>query len=113
MFVVAGALVLALLAWAGHRMLVSERPPGSGGASDALGSFIDVFDPARARADRDLQSQEHQGEVVPSPDDEDPPVSIDTVRMRATVRGPVRRRQTPSSPEPPGPRAPQPPPAGR
>jgi hypothetical protein len=107
-FVVAGALVLGLLAWAGHRMLTTDRP-GGGGASDALGNFIDVFDPARARADRDLQSKDHQGEVAPSPDDEDPPVSIDPVRMRATVRRP----RDPGSPEQPGPRAPQPPPAGR
>jgi len=108
-FVVAGAVVLALLAWAGHRMLTSERPPGSGGASDALGNFIDVFDPARARADRDLESKEHQGEVAPSPDDEDLPVTIDTVRMRATVRRPLK----PGPPAPPAPHAPQPPPAGR
>jgi hypothetical protein len=102
-FVVAGALVLGLLAWAGHRMLTGERPAGGSGASDALGSFIDVFDPARARADRDLQSKEHQGEVAPSPDDEDLPVSIDPVRMTARVR-----RSAPRAP-----RAPQPPPAGR
>ena len=87
MFVIAGAAVLVLLAWAGHRMLTSDNRAG-GGASDALGSFIDVFDPARARADRDLESKEHQGEVAPSPDDEDLPVTIDTVRMRATVRKP-------------------------
>jgi len=102
-FVVAGALVLGLLAWAGHRMLTGERPAGGGGASDALGNFIDVFDPARARADRDLESKEHQGEVAPSPDDEDLPVSIDPVRMTARVRRSAPR----------GPRAPQPPPAGR
>jgi hypothetical protein len=108
-FVVAGATVLVLLGWAGHRMLTSDRPPGGGGASDALGSFIDVFDPARARADRDLQSKDHQGEVAPSPDDEDPPVSIDVVRMRATVRRP----RSSGSPAPPGPRAPRPPHAGR
>jgi len=102
-FVVAGALVLGLLAWAGHRMLTGERPASGGGASDALGNFIDVFDPARARADRDLQSKEHQGEVAPSPDDEDLPVSIDPVRMTARVR-----RSAPRAP-----RAPQPPPAGR
>ena len=74
MFVIAGAAVLVLLAWAGHRMLTSADRVG-GGASDALGSFIDVFDPARARADRDLESKEHQGEVAPSPDDEDLPVT--------------------------------------
>jgi hypothetical protein len=95
-FVVAGALVLALLAWAGHRMLTSDRP-GGGGASDALGNFIDVFDPARARADRDLESKEHQGEVAPTPDDDDQPIRIDTVRMRATVRRP-RTRRPPAQP---------------
>ena len=71
----AGLLVVGLVAWAGHRMLTA---PGarSSGASDALGSFIDVFDPARARADRDLESQKNMGEVLPSPDDEDHPVWI-------------------------------------
>jgi hypothetical protein len=95
-FVAAGALVLALLAWAGHRMLTSDRS-GGGGVSDALGNFIDVFDPARARADRDLESKEHQGEVAPTPDDDDPPARIDTVRMRATVRRP-RSRRPPAQP---------------
>ena len=54
----------------------------------ALGNFIDVFDPARARADRDLDSKEHQGEVLPSPDDDDLPVRVDLESGRA----PVKRR---------------------
>jgi hypothetical protein len=70
---VALALVAVLVLWAGHRMLTSEGPHSSGMA-DGLGSFIDVFDPARARADDDLRSHKSMGEVLPSPDDEDHPV---------------------------------------
>jgi hypothetical protein len=86
-FGVAGLLVLGLVAWAGHRMLVN--PSGGGGAAvGALGNFIDVFDPARARADRDLDSREHQGEIIPSPDDDDALVRVDLSSGRARVRRP-------------------------
>ena len=73
-WVFAGAAVVlaALVIWAGHRMLTAPGPRG-GGASDALGSFIEVFDPARANAERDLQSHRNMGEVLPSPDDGDHP----------------------------------------
>jgi hypothetical protein len=85
-FVVAGLIVLGLVVWAGHRMLTEQRGDGSGVTADALGNFIDVFDPARARADRDLESKEHQGDVLPSPDDADLPVRVDldsgTVHIR-------------------------------
>jgi len=82
----AAALVVgALVLWSGHRMLRNGGAPSSG-ASDALGSFIDVFDPARARADRDLDSREHQGEIIPSPDDDDRPVRVDLSTGRAHVR---------------------------
>jgi hypothetical protein len=84
-FGVAGLLVLALVVWAGHRM-VTEHRDGTGGAADALGNFIDVFDPARARADRDLDSKEHQGEVIPSPDDDDLPVRVDLDSGTARVK---------------------------
>lgn len=105
-FAGAGVLVLGLIVWAGHRMLTTGGQAG-GGASDALGNFIDVFDPARSRADQDLKSKEHQGEVAPVPDDDDRPMVIDPVRMRVTVR-----RPTPPS-APPAPHGRQPPPAGR
>jgi hypothetical protein len=65
-------LVTGLVAWAGTRMLTAAGPRSSSMA-DGLGSFIDVFDPARARADEDLRSRKHSGEVLPSPDDEDHP----------------------------------------
>lgn len=69
----AALLVGGLVVWAGHRMLTSGEGRSSG-AADALGSFIDVFDPARSRADRDLESLKNMGEVLPSPDDDDLPV---------------------------------------
>jgi hypothetical protein len=79
-------LVLALVAWAGHRMLTGQRDGTSSATADALGNFIDVFDPARARADQDLQSKEHQGDVLPSPDDNDLPVHVDLDRGTARIR---------------------------
>ena len=73
-FAVAALVTLALVAWAGTRMLRSDAPRTSSMA-DGLGNFIDVFDPARARADEDLRSRKATGEVLPSPDgDEAHPV---------------------------------------
>jgi len=85
-FGAAGLLVLGLVVWSGHRMVTERRTGGSAGTAGALGNFIDVFDPARARADRDLDSQEHQGEVVPSPDDADLPVRVDLDSGTARIR---------------------------
>ena len=87
-FGVAGLLVLALVVRAGHRMVTGPRDGTSSGAADALGNFIDVFDPARARADRDLESKEHQGEVLPSPDDADLPVHVDLDSGTVHIRKP-------------------------
>jgi hypothetical protein len=84
-FVVAGLLLLGLVVLAGTRMLRHHDGTGSG-AADALGNFIDVFDPARARADRDLDSREHQGEIIPSPNDDDRPVRVDLSRGTARIR---------------------------
>lgn len=87
-FIVAGTLVLGLVVLVGTRML--RDGSGTGGAiSDGLGNFIDVFDPARARADRDLESQKHRGEVAPSPDDDDDvSIRIDLDSNTAHVRRP-------------------------
>lgn len=69
-WILPGVLVMALAVWAGHRALV--RADGSGaGIADAFGNFIDVFEPARARAARDLKDHENVGPVAPSPDDDD------------------------------------------
>ncbi|NYI43360.1 hypothetical protein BJ993_000440 [Nocardioides aromaticivorans] len=87
-FVGAGLLLLVLVVVAGNRVLRSDNPVSSGMA-DGLGSFIDVFDPARARADRDLKSHDNQGVVTPNPDDDDDrPVRVDLDRRVAKVRKP-------------------------
>jgi hypothetical protein len=79
-------LVLALVAWAGHRMLTGDRDGASSTTAGALGNFIDVFDPARARADQDLRSKEHQGDVLPSPDDADLPMRVDLDQGTARIQ---------------------------
>jgi len=85
---IVGVLVVGLVALASHRMLRGGSGRGTAMA-DGLGNFIDVFDPARARADRDLQSQKHRGDVLPSPDDDpDLQIRVDldsgTARIRRT-----------------------------
>lgn len=84
-FVGVALLLLALVVVAGNRVLRSDNPVSSGMA-DGLGNFIDVFDPARARADRDLKSHDNQGVVTPNPDDDDRPVRIDLDSGVAKVR---------------------------
>jgi hypothetical protein len=84
-FLLAGVAVLGLALWAGHRSLMAPRS-GTSGTADALGSFIDVFDPARARADRDLASRRHMGAVVPSPDDDERRSRVDLQRGTARIR---------------------------
>jgi hypothetical protein len=87
LFGVAGVIALGLVTWAGHRMLADPAPGGSG-AAGAFGGFSEVFDPGRARAEHDLDSREHQGEIVPSPDDDDRLVRVDLTSGRAHVRRP-------------------------
>lgn len=81
-------LVVGLVLWAGHRMLTS---PGSRstGMRDGLGNFIDVFDPAQSRADRDVQSDKNRKAVAPSPDPDDPTrIVVDLTINRARVPRP-------------------------
>lgn len=80
-----GLVLLVLVVLAGHRTLRRGGPSGSG-IADGLGSFIDVFDPARARADRDLESHDNQGTVTPDPDEDDRPVRVDLAAGVARVR---------------------------
>lgn len=83
-----GVLVLAVVVIATiQRLARNGTPPGGWGVADGLGNFIDVFDPARARADRDLKSHDNQGTIAPSPDD-DRPVTVDLDTGTATVRRP-------------------------
>lgn len=84
--IVATGLILGLVVFAGTRML-RDSSSGGGAMADGLGNFIDVFDPARAKADRDLQSQKHQGDVLPSPDDDkDVALKLDLDNNTAQVR---------------------------
>jgi len=85
--VVVTVLVLGLVALAGTRLLRSGSKRGSG-MHNALGNFIDVFDPSRSRAEEDLKSREHSGPVIPSPDDDDPPVVVDLDAGHAKIRRP-------------------------
>ena len=88
--IAAGALVvLVLVVWAGHRMLTEEHTGTSSGGGGALGAFTDVFDPARSRAEHDLDSKEHQGELLPAPLDADLlPVTVDLDSGTARIRRP-------------------------
>jgi hypothetical protein len=81
----AGVLLLILVVWAGHRML--RNPTGNGGGvADGMGVFVDVFDPARARADRDLKSKDNETQVVPSPGGDGHPIQIDQASMQVRIR---------------------------
>jgi hypothetical protein len=84
-FLGAGLALLLLVVLAGHRTLRRDRSASSR-VADGLGNFIDVFDPARARADRDLMSHDHQGVVTPDPDEDDRPVQVDLGSGVAKVR---------------------------
>ncbi|NHA01869.1 hypothetical protein G5V59_25495 [Nocardioides sp. W3-2-3] len=63
---------------------VVARPPA--GWPTGSGGFIDVFDPARARADQDLKSHQNQGAVIPNLEDDEPPVVVDLVKKVARIR---------------------------
>jgi len=83
-------IVVALLAVIviGHRMIGSEGTTSV--YTDGMGSIMNVFDPARERADEDLRSHKQQGEVLPTPDD-GYPVEVDlkggVVRFRKSGSG--------------------------
>ncbi|SDC65862.1 hypothetical protein [Nocardioides lianchengensis] len=84
--VTGGVLALGLVVWASHRMLMAGGDGSTGG--DPFGVFVEVFEPARDRANRDLDSREHQAEAVLSPGADDRPVRVDLTTGRATVRRP-------------------------
>jgi hypothetical protein len=69
-WVLPGLVAFGLTVWAGHRALMSADGSNAGMA-DALGNMIDVFNPAQARADRDLKQHFNAGTVTRSPDDDD------------------------------------------
>jgi hypothetical protein len=83
-FGLVGVLVLGLVVVAAaHRLLRPGRR--TSGMADSLGNSIDVFDPARARADRDLKSHDNQGAVIANPDGDDKPVEVDLVKGTARI----------------------------
>ena len=84
-FVVGGIVVLLIVVVAGNRMLRDAKSPGTG-STNAFGAVVDVFDPARARADRDLDSHKNQATVIPSADGDDLPVRVDLRTGKVTVR---------------------------
>lgn len=95
--------VVALLVglWLSHRMLGQSHrdSDASAGGTDAFGGLIDAFNPGHGRANRELESLKHQGEVLPSPDEgeKDEPLRLVERPGRAPqVR--VRRSVRPSEP---------------
>lgn len=79
MFVVVAVLTLltVLAVWSLQRGAGRDGARRGGSIGDAMGNFIDVFDPAQSRAARDLQEQRHTGPVTPVPDpDPDDPVRL-------------------------------------
>jgi hypothetical protein len=89
-----GLILLGLTIWAGNRTLRSAERAG-GGAADAFGNFIDVFDPGRARADRDLKDQNNAGPVTRSPDDDEERDGIRLIRNPDGSPRAVRVRRGP------------------
>ncbi|WGL52796.1 hypothetical protein P5P86_03000 [Nocardioides sp. BP30] len=85
--VVAGLIAFGLIVRAGTRMV--QHPDGSGGGvAHALGPLVEIFDPARARADQELESRRHQGSVSPTPEGDEPPVRVDLKRGTVRIRRP-------------------------
>lgn len=84
LLVVGGVGLLLTVVVVGHRMIGSESATST--FTDGMGSFMNVFDPSRERADEDLRSKKSEGEVLPSPDDEDLPVTVDLERGVARIK---------------------------
>ncbi|CAN5338641.1 hypothetical protein BH09ACT12_BH09ACT12_09250 [soil metagenome] len=85
--IVIGTIVIGLpvLVWISHRMLTTSHSDGTGGSggSDAFGAIGDFFEPARARADADLESHNTMRQQLPAPgDDPGPPQIVDGTSIR-------------------------------
>ena len=80
-----GVVVLAIpvVVWASHRMLTTAHADGSAGSggADAFGGLVDIFEPARARASRDLESHHTLRQEAPTPG-KDPGSTIDQGHIR-------------------------------
>jgi hypothetical protein len=88
---IAVAAVLVLTAgaiWLGHHGLSSNDGPSSAGVGNAFGGF-DVFDPARARMQEDLDSKETEGSQFPADDGDERPVRVDLHTNKVHIRKPA------------------------
>lgn len=87
---VAFLAVLQVVIWLSHRSLRNSHRDGtaSAGGADAFGGLIEVFEPGRARADKDLESAKHQGQIIPSPGTHDDPVRVDLRSGKVQIRRP-------------------------
>ena len=90
---VAAVLVSAGLAiWFGNHSLRSQDGASSAGVGNAFGGF-DVFDPARAQMQEDLDSKETEGSQFPVDDGDERAVRVDlhtnTVRIRKPTDPPA------------------------
>ncbi len=66
----------------------SFRRESGAGAGVAFGAAFEAFDPARARADEDLESRRQMGEVLPTPDPEHPVWNVDLQRNQVRIPRP-------------------------
>lgn len=75
-----------------QRSFRKDGPRVSASIGDGLGNLIDVFDPAGARASRDLKDQRNVGPVTPTPDpDPDDPIAFELGPDGMPVRVRLRR----------------------
>ena len=79
-----------------QRSFRKEGARATSSIGDGLGNLIDVFDPAGARASRDLKEQRNVGPVTPTPDpDPNDPIRLelgpDGSPARVTLRRPEPR----------------------
>jgi hypothetical protein len=75
--VIALLVVTSFAVWRFERSVERHGRPGGSSMGDAFGNLIDVFDPAQARASRDLKEQQNVGPVSKTPErDPDDPIQI-------------------------------------
>lgn len=76
-------LAIPVVVWASHRMLTTSHADGTGGSggADAFGGLVDIFEPARARAAKDLESHNTLRQEAPDAG-KDPGATIDQGHIR-------------------------------
>lgn len=86
--VVVGVLLVGglLVVWWGNRMVRNPGPEATS-MGDGFGGLIEAFNPGHARAREELERQERQGPVTPTPDDDD----REPVRFERNPDGSLRK----------------------